>query len=53
MIHKIVHLVTFFRFVEFGRGGGGGKIVPNLIDILEELDQTKIFVIVSIIIIFS
>ena len=52
MIHKIVHLVTFFRFVEFGRGGGG-KIVPNLIDILEELDQSKIFVIVSIIIIFS
>ena len=53
MIHKIVHLVTFFRFVEFGGRGRGGKIVPNLIDILEELDQSKIFVIVSIIIIFS
>ena len=54
MIHKIVHLVSFFRFVEFGRGGGGGgKIVLNLIDILEELDQSEIFVIVSIIIIFS
>ena len=33
--------------------GGGGEIVLNLIDILEELDQFEIFVIVSKIIIFS
>ena len=53
MIHKIVHLEAFFIVVEFGGGGRGGKIVLNLIDILEELDQSEIFVKVSIIIIFS
>ena len=48
MIHKIVHLVSFFRLVDMG---GGGEIVLDLIDILEESYQSEISVIVSIIIV--
>ena len=42
MIHTIVHLVSFFRFAEIG-GEGGGEIVLNLIDLLEELYQSDFF----------
>ena len=51
MIHTFVHLVSGFTFVQIGGEGGGGEIVLNLIDILEELYQSEFFVIVSIIIV--
>ena len=43
--------VRFYVCSDWGVGGGGGEIVLNLIDILEELYQSEFFVIVSIIIV--